>query len=85
MNTHKTSQYTVRGIPPSINKTLRNIAAEREMSLNAVLLEALEKEAGIGQTKEYHDLDFLIGSWIADSATDKALKEQRIVDPREWR
>ncbi|MGK5081761.1 hypothetical protein WDW37_00525 [Bdellovibrionota bacterium FG-1] len=58
--------------------TIRNVS-------NAVD-RALEKEAGIGAPPpKYHDLDFLIGSWVADPETNRALRAQRKIDKRDWK
>lgn len=47
---------------------------------------APEREAGVGvPPRAYDDLDGLIGSWVADPEIDKALSEQRVADPRDWR
>lgn len=81
----KAVQYTVRDVPPSVDRALRKKAAEKGKSLNSLLCDALAKEAGVGaEPARYHDLDWFIGSWIADPAVDRALKEQRVVDPKDW-
>jgi hypothetical protein len=81
----KARQYTIRNVPPSVDRELRKKAAEKKTSLNTLLLTALQKEAGIGsEPQKHHDLDHLIGSWIADPAVDRALSEQRKVDPKDW-
>ena len=80
------NQYTIRNVPPSVDKVLRRRALERGVSFNAVLLSALEKAAGVGaEPASYDDLDALIGSWVRDPATERALAEQRKLDPRDWR
>ena len=54
-------------------------------SLNAVLLQALEAAAGVGpMPAEQHDLDRYGGTWVDDPKVDRALAEQRRVDPRDW-
>lgn len=81
----KSIQYTIRSIPPSVDRILRKRAAEKKISLNAILLKAIESEAGLGmEPKVYDDLDHLIGSWVDDPKVDAALKEQRRVDKRDW-
>lgn len=81
----KAKQYTIRNVSPSIDRALRRKAAQRNVSLNALVLHALEAEAGMtAEPREHHDLDSFFGSWIADAKVDHALAEQRRVDPRDW-
>jgi hypothetical protein len=78
-------QYTIRNVPASVDRALRRKATERRMSLNSLLLHALESEAGVaGVLPEHHDLDVFFGSWIADVKIDRALAEQRKIQPGEW-
>ena len=78
-------QYTVRDVSPAVDRALRRKAAERGESLNAVLVRALEREAGVGEEEVvHHDLDRLAGTWIKDAKKGRALAEQRAVDPRDW-
>lgn len=81
----KAKQYTVRNVPPSVDRALRRKAAEHGASLNDIVLAALAREAGLAQEAvAYDDLDALIGSWVEDSAVDEALREQRKVHARDW-
>jgi len=81
----KATQYTVRNVPRSVDRALREKAAAKGVSLNAVLLRALESEAGVeGPQRLHHDLDSFFGSWVADQRVDRALSEMRKVDPRDW-
>jgi hypothetical protein len=83
--TAKATQYTIRNVPPAIDRALRRKAAALRQSLNAVLLRALRAEAGLGETpREHHDLDHYAGTWVADPKVDRALAEQRKIDPRDW-
>ena len=43
--TSKARQYTIRNVPPRVDRALRSKAAERGLSLNALVLAALEAEA----------------------------------------
>jgi hypothetical protein len=84
--TTKRHQYTIRNVPPRVDRALRTKAAERGLSLNALLLAALQAEAGVdGPPRAYHDLDDLFGSWVPDRAVERALAEQRQVEPGDWR
>jgi hypothetical protein len=79
-------QYTLRNVPPVVDRALRRRAARLEKSLNEVALEALATGAGVEQeAAERHDLDFLFGSWVEDPAVDQALAEQRAIDPALWK
>lgn len=81
----KAHQYTIRNVPPKVHRALRAKAVARGVSLNTLLVEVLETEAGLrGEPKLHDDLDDLIGTWVADPAVDRALAEQRSVDPRDW-
>ena len=40
-------------------------------------------QASVDQA-EYHDLDFVAGTWIEDADTAKALKDQRKIDKDMW-
>lgn len=81
----KASQYTVRNVPPSVDRALRRKAAARKISLNALLLGALQSEAGVGSEPAlHHDLDAFFGSWVSDKAVDRALREVRKVAPGDW-
>lgn len=78
-------QHTIRRVPRSVDRALRRIAADRGMSLNAILLEAVTKLAGVaGESPEHTDLDEFIGSWISDPETDAALTDQRNVVSGDW-
>lgn len=80
----KAQQYTIRNIPPSLDRALRRRAAERKVSLNALVLRILEQEAGGTETRAKHDLDAFFGTWIEDRGVERALTEQRRVDPSDW-
>ncbi len=81
----KAKQYTIRNVAPSIDTALRKKAAERRESLNSIVLEALAKEAGLtSEPQVYHELDDLIGSWVKDPETEKALEEQRKINSGDW-
>ena len=78
-------QYTIRRVPRSVDRALRRIARERGQSLNTVLVDIVTRAAGVdAEPRQFTDLDHLIGSWVSDPATEEALAEQRLVDPRDW-
>jgi hypothetical protein len=81
----KAHQYTVRQVSPRLHRALLAKAALRGVSLNTLVVQALEAEVGLeAGPKTYHDLDDLFGPWVQGEAVDRALHEQRRVDPKDW-
>lgn len=79
-------QYTVRNIPPKVDKALRNRAKKQGKSFNQTVVDALKKAVGVDKdTKEYHDLDWFIGSGGISPEAEAAFKEQRVIDEELWR
>jgi hypothetical protein len=79
-------QYTLRNVPPALDRALRRRAKQLSKSLNEVALEALTRGAGVSQeVTEHHDTDFLFGSWVDDPDVDQALADQRKIDANLWR
>jgi plasmid stability protein len=58
---------TVRGISPSIDKRLRDLARKQGKSINQVILDILQKSLGLEKepkyTRVYDDMDHLFGKW----------------------
>ena len=82
-----TLQYTVRAVPAHVDRALRRKAATERKSLNAILREALIKEAGAAEPsgRLYTDLDALAGTWLDDPGFDEAIRAQDQVDASLWR
>ena len=82
-----TLQYTVRAVPAHVDKALRRKAATERKSLNAILREALIREAGVAEPsgRLYTDLDALAGTWLDDPGFDEAIRAQDQVDASLWR
>ena len=82
-----TLQYTVRAVPAYVDRALRRKAAAEKKSLNALLREALIKEAGVAEPsgRLYTDLDSLAGTWLDDPGFDEAIRAQDQVDASLWR
>lgn len=79
------SQYTLRKVPPSVDRALRERARRLGRSLNQVAVEALAQGVGQGTScASYADLDAFFGSWTADPKVDKALADQRKIDAGAW-
>jgi hypothetical protein len=82
----KSIQYTVRAVPEAVDRRLRRMVCERDVSFNTVAVEALEKAVGLGQASvRYRDLDALAGSWIEDPAVERVLAGLDQVDRELWR
>ena len=85
-------QITVRGIPPEIEKAIRNESKRKNISLNKTIVSLLKKAVG-GRIKKaskeivYHDIDHLSGAWSRDEAQqfERNLKDQRQIDEDVWK
>ena len=76
-------QYTIRGIPPELDKQLRRIAAQRKQSLNQVVVDDLA--GAVMGHKHRADLSDLVGKWTLDPAFDEVFAAQRQIDLGKWR
>ena len=90
MSRKGTKALTVRGVPPDVARVIRRKADETGESVNRVVLGLLEEGAGVGKKRKavlHHDLDRLIGVWTRGEtkAFDRALEEQRKIDPELWK
>jgi hypothetical protein len=84
MKTHSRAiQYTIRGVPPEVDARLRQIAAQRKLSLNQVIVDELIHVTG--SHRQRADFSDLVGKWTPDPAFDEILAAQRQVDPDQWR
>ncbi len=79
-------QYTIRNVPPAVDRALRRKASAQDTSLHHVLLAALAREAGVGEGAGvlHRDLDHLAGSWVEDPEFDAALAAQDRIDSELW-
>ncbi len=76
-------QYTIRGVPPEVDRLLREKAARRKQSLNQIILEELTA-ATVGH-RARADFSDLVGQWTPDPAFDQILSAQRQIDPDKWK
>jgi len=82
----KNRQYTLRDIPPALDRALRERARQEGKSLNQVAREALKRGVGLPEENQVtDDLDCLAGTWQDDLAFDEAIRQQDTVDPEAWR
>lgn len=79
-------QYTLRDIPRQVDEALRARARREGKSLNRVAIEALARALGVsGDDVPQRDLGDVAGTWVKDDRVERALEEQRQVDPDLWR
>ena len=82
----KYNQFTIRKVPDRVREKAQQTAEKENKSLNAVLLESLEKGLGLtGIPIEHTDLDHFMGTWQEDPAFDEAVAGFDRVDPADWR
>jgi hypothetical protein len=76
-------QYTVRGVPPEVDRALRRRAVQRKLSLNQVIVEELTAvTTGLRKRADFRDV---AGQWTPDPAFDEILAAQRQIDPDKWK
>jgi plasmid stability protein len=79
-------QYTLRNIPPAVDRALRRRARTEGKSLNEVALQALARGIGVdGEPVRHRDLSRVAGTWVEDPLFDAALADQDRVDEDLWR
>lgn len=79
-------QYTIRGIPESLDDAIRERARAEGKSLNEVAVEALTDGLGLGPTEIVRrDLSDVAGTWKPDAELEAALAAQHRVDPDLWK
>lgn len=69
----KSTQYTIRSIPPKLDMTLRRRAQKTGKSLNEVLIEALAIGAGVSPDADFDDLDWFVGNKSLDTSFNQAI------------
>jgi len=80
---------TIRKIPIPVEKAIREKAAREHVSLNKAVVGMLE-ESVTGkqktQSRRYHDLDWLYGTWNRKQSAEfqKRLTETRKIDRELW-
>jgi plasmid stability protein len=76
-------EYTIRGVPPDVDRALRRRAAQRKQSLNDTVIEELR--AAMLSSSKRADFGDLVGRWTPDPAFDEAISAQRQIDPDKWK
>jgi len=78
-------QYTLRGVPPAVDRALRDLAKREGISLNQAALNALVSALELGdQPVKRRSLDALRGTWHDDPEFEKAIAEQHRIDESLW-
>lgn len=79
-------QYSVRGIPPEVDRAIRARAKELGKSLNEVTLLALAEGVGLGSERVVRrDLTGIAGTWRREPSVERALAAQDEVDEALWK
>lgn len=74
---------TISDIPEDLENALRQKAAHEGRTLAEVSLEALRKGvATADKLGRRRDLQDIVGSWVFDPETERALADQRSMEPR---
>jgi hypothetical protein len=76
-------QYTVRGVPPEVDRALRKKAARRKQSLNQIIVDELTAATTVGRKRA--DFSDLLGQWTPDPGFDEIVAGQRQIDADKWK
>lgn len=76
-------QYTIRGVPPAVDRALRRKAEARQLSLNQVIVEELALATGTAAQRA--DFSDLVGKWTDDPGFDDVIASQRKIDRKKWK
>lgn len=81
---------TLRNLPPAVERTIRQRAKQKGVSINKVVTSLLQEHLGEAEkrpVRRYHDLDELAGRWNKQEADtfDQVLAKQRAIDPEMWK
>ena len=88
------NQLTIRGFDEQLEKCLRQLAADRQISLNRAALALMRRGAGLTERRESPgqvdrvgtDLDTFIGVWSEQDESElrRALEPFEQIDPGFW-
>ncbi|HEX6812454.1 MAG TPA: hypothetical protein VF384_12575 [Planctomycetota bacterium] len=79
-------RYTLRNVPRSLDRALRELARSQNKSLNDIVLEALQRSMRLeGEPPVQRDLSDIVGTWKDDRELDRVLADQRRIDPEAWK
>ena len=77
------AQYTIRGVPPEVDRALRKKAGRLKRSLNQVVVDELTR-AALGNAPKA-DFSALVGRWTPDPAFADVIASQRQIDWEKWK
>ena len=78
-------RYTVRNVPPELDRALRERARRLHKSLDEVVMDALRVATGTNdESPVQRDLSDIIGTWQDDPEMARSLAEHRRIDPQLW-
>lgn len=79
-------QYTIRNIPPSVDKVIRKRASQSGKSFNQMVVDMLSLQT-FGTTKPAanDNFDWLYGAMQLDDEFSEAIKQQSRVDKELWK
>lgn len=79
-------QYTIRGIPPAVDRALRQRARATRKSLNEAAIEALTEGVGVAAApRKRRDLSDIAGTWVSEPEVEAVLAAQDQIDEELWR
>ncbi len=78
------TQLTIRGVSDATAQRLKRLSREREQSLNATVLEILERALGTEERRRHLER---YATWTAADRVEfeEALRAQRTIDDELWR
>jgi hypothetical protein len=80
---------TLRNLPESVARAVRERAARYHISLNKAVLGLLEDATGVAATgpRRFHDMDHLFGSISPETADvlEREMLDGRRIDPEDWK
>ena len=82
---------TVRNLPPAVARSIRERASREGISTNKAVISLLEEATGRKRPRAaaplHHDLDAFAGTWSREESVEfeRALREQRTIDPELWK
>ena len=86
MKSSRGTQYTLRQIPRAVDERLQRKTRGGGKNLNQTAGDVLTAgQALSGEDVLHHDLDFMVGIWIEDSAFEDSFQVQDQVEPHLWR
>ena len=82
----QTIQYTIRNIPPSVDKVIRKRSKQTGLSFNQTVVDLLSLQTfGTTDPKPSTNFDWLYGQNTLDQSFDDAMKSLSSIDDKMWR